>query len=308
MSGKHVIEVKELRKSFGQNQVVDRISFKVESGDVFGFLGPNGAGKTTSMRMMLGLVSPDEGTVAINGYDIGKNFLKAISRVGAIVETPKFYPYLSGRQNLQQIANLHSQVNSMKIDEVLDMVGLSARSDEKVGIYSLGMKQRLGIARALLNDPNVIFLDEPTNGLDPQGMKEIREMICQLAMEKDITFFISTHLLHEVEQTCNKVAILNKGKLITQGTVNELLGKENEHVEIRTPDAYKASNVLKDIGYVKSVKPGDDGLEVELEKGRSWELNRLLVSHNIIVHYLLPKNQSLEQFFIELTEGGKRIA
>jgi len=308
MNSEHVIQVKNLRKSFGPAKVVDGISFNVDKGDVFGFLGPNGAGKTTTMRMMLGLVYPDEGSVTINGYNIAKDFLNAIRGVGAIVETPKFYPYLTGRQNLLQIANLHPRLPGSKIDEVLDMVGLTGRAANRVGTYSLGMKQRLGIARALLNYPGVVFLDEPTNGLDPQGMKEIREMISQLALEQDITFFISTHLLHEVEQICNKVTILNKGRLIARGTVKELLGKDNELVEIRTPDAGKAMEILTGIGYVKSVKPGAGGLEVELERGRSAELNRLLVSQSVMVNYLVPKNQSLEQFFIELTKGGQQIA
>ncbi|MTI83254.1 MAG: ABC transporter ATP-binding protein [Firmicutes bacterium] len=308
MKSKNVIEINNLHKSFGQTTVVDGISFNVQAGDVFGFLGPNGAGKTTTIRMMLGLVYPDSGTIKINEHDMEKDFLNAISQVGAMVETPKFYPYLTGYQNLSLIANLHPTVQTSRIDEVLDMVSLSSRARDRVGTYSLGMKQRLGIARALLNRPDIVFLDEPTNGLDPQGIREIREMISRLALEQDITFFISTHLLHEVEQVCSKVAILNKGQLIARGSVKELLGQDNEMVKVRTTDTAKALEILKGIEYIRSVKPSPGGLEIELEKDRSAALNQLLVSGGVQVDYLMPQNQSLEQFFIELTEGGHQVA
>jgi len=308
MNGKSVIEIENLHKSFGPTKVVDGISFNVQAGDVFGFLGPNGAGKTTTMRMILGLVYPDSGTIKINGYDIEKEFPNAISRVGAMIETPKFYPYLSGYKNLQLIANLHPQVQPSRIEEVLDMVGLSGRSRDKVGTYSLGMKQRLGIARALLNRPCIVLLDEPTNGLDPQGIIEIREMISQLALEQDITFFISTHLLHEVEQVCSKVAILNRGRLVAREPVKDLLGKDSELVKVRTMDTAKALEILQGINYINSVKVSPGGLEVELEKGRSAELNQLLVLGGVLVDYLVPKKQSLEELFIELTGGGNQVA
>lgn len=304
----YVLEVSNLSKSFDSKKVVHDVSFKIEAGDIFGFLGPNGAGKTTTIRMMLGLIFPDKGSVKINGFDVFGDFKQAIGKVGAIVETPQFYPYLTGYQNLSLIANLHPQLTKARVHEVLDMVGLSQRAKDKVQTYSLGMKQRLGIARALLNYPTLIFLDEPTNGLDPQGMKEIREMISQLASEQNITFFISTHLLHEVEQICNKVAILNRGKLISQGSVKELLGKDSETVEVRTKDIERALNIINKIGYVKSVQHSQGGLQVELDKGYSGFLNQLLVAQNIMVEYIVPHKQTLEHFFIELTEGGNMVA
>ena len=168
--------------------------------------------------MPVNLIYPNEGTIKINGYDLKSDFYKAIEKVGAIVETPRFYPYMSGRKNLQLMANLINNMPKGRVDEVLEIVGLSSRAKDKVKTYSLGMKQRLGIANALLNNPMLVILDEPTNGLDPQGMKEIRDLVCELASKKNITFFISTHLLHEVEQICNKVAILHHGKIVSQGS------------------------------------------------------------------------------------------
>lgn len=305
MSKFYVLETANLSKTFGDKQVVRNVSFSVERGDVFGFLGPNGAGKTTTIRMMLGLIHTDSGTVKINGYDTKKDFMKAIENVGAIVETPKFHENLTAYQNLALIANLHSNISKSRVNEVLQMVGLEENSKEKVRTFSLGMKQRLGIARALINYPKIIFLDEPTNGLDPQGIKEVRAMISQLAIEHDITFFLTTHLLHEVEQICNKVAILKKGELLTVKPVKELLEKEQESVEIKTKQIEDTTALLKEINYISNFKLNDDGITVELEKGYSGKLNYYLVSNNIKVDYIIPQSQSLEQFFIELTEGGK---
>jgi len=308
MSGKNILEVSQVNKFFGNKKVVSDLSFQVAEGDVFGFLGPNGAGKTTTIRMILGLISMDSGTVKINGFDIKENFNQAIRQVGAVVETPKFYPYLSGYHNLRLIANLHPELPKTRVEEVLEIVGLADRAKDKVKTYSLGMRQRLGLARALLNYPRLVFLDEPTNGLDPQGMLEIREMISQLAIEQDITFFITSHLLYEVEQICNKVAILKEGCLIAQNPVKDLLNNQNEKVEISTGDTSSALSILKDRSFVKSVQSSANGLIVEIDKGSSSQLNQLLVSKQVRVDYLVPKNQSLEQIFIGLTERGKKDA
>jgi ABC-2 type transport system ATP-binding protein len=305
MRKKNVLEVSHINKKYGDKKVVSDLSFQVSEGDVFGFLGPNGAGKTTTIRMILGLISKDSGTVKMNGFDIVENFNQAISQVGAVVETPKFYSYLSGYHNLRLIANLHPELPKSRVEEVLEIVGLSQRGKDKVKTYSLGMRQRLGLAMALLNHPKLVFLDEPTNGLDPQGMIEIREMISQLAIEQDITFFITSHLLYEVEQICNKVAILKEGHLITQSPVKELLNTKNEKVEIITNEVSAALGILKDRSFVKSVAQAENGLMVELDKGCSSQLNQLLVSQQIKVDYLIPKHQSLEQLYIGLTEGGK---
>jgi ABC-type multidrug transport system ATPase subunit len=224
-----LLETHNLTKSFRGRKIVENLNLKVMKGDIYGFLGRNGQGKTTTIRMITGLIFPDSGDVMINGYNLKTDFKRAISQIGAIVEAPTFYDYLSGYENLLLMANLVPGLNKSRIDEVLEIVRLTNRAKDKVKTYSLGMKQRLGIANALLNNPQLIILDEPTNGLDPQGMKEIKEMIAQLSSEKNITFFISSHLLHEMQQLCNRIGIINDGKLLVEGNVKELVGNLTEN-------------------------------------------------------------------------------
>jgi len=224
-----LLETRNLTKSFRGRKIVDNLNLKVMKGDVYGFLGRNGQGKTTTIRMITGLIFPDSGDVMINGYNLKTDFKRAISQIGAIVESPTFYDYLSGHENLSLMANLVPGLNKSRIDEVLEIVRLTNRAKDKVKTYSLGMKQRLGIANALLNNPQLIILDEPTNGLDPQGMKEIKEMIVQLSSEKNITFFISSHLLHEMQQLCNRIGIINDGKLLVEGSIKELVGNPTDN-------------------------------------------------------------------------------
>jgi ABC-2 type transport system ATP-binding protein len=307
MNCKNIIEVSNLSKSFKGRKVIDKINLIVEEGDIFGFLGPNGSGKTTTIRMLVNLIYPDEGTIKINGCNLKDNFKNAIENVGVIVETPKFHPYLSGRKNLELMANLISDISSDRVDEVLKLAGLISRAGDKVKTYSLGMKQRLGIANALLGNPELVILDEPTNGLDPQGMKEIRDLVCELALKKNITFFISTHLLHEVEQICNKVAILNHGKIVAQGKVDDLLNFDYETVEICTSSNERVLDIIKHLHYVKSAERSVKGIVVHIEKGRSAELNRLLITNDVDIEYLIPLNRSLETFFIDITKGGGEI-
>jgi len=222
MNSNLLLQTRNLTKSFGNRKIIDSLNLHVMKGDIYGFLGRNGQGKTTAIRLVTGLIFPDSGEVLIDGHPLRSDFKKAISNIGAIVESPSFYGFLSGYDNLMLMANLIPGIKKDRIDEVLDMVRLSRRAKDKVKTYSLGMKQRLGIANALLSSPKLIILDEPTNGLDPQGMKEIKEMIVQLASERNITFFISSHLLHEVEQICNRVGIIDKGKLLCEATLDEL--------------------------------------------------------------------------------------
>lgn len=306
MKNNYMIKVENLCKSFKGEIIIDNINLMVEKGDVFGFLGPNGSGKTTTIRLILKLIHSDKGTVKINGFDIESDFNRAIEKVGAIVETPKFHPYLSGRKNLELMANIIDSTSKDSVEEALKAVGLTNRADDKVKTYSLGMKQRLGIANALLNNPELVILDEPTNGLDPQGMKEIRDLVLELASKKGITFFISTHLLHEVEQICNKVAILHKGRIIAQGKVKDLLNVDYETLEVCMPISDKAMNIINEIDYVKACEKSAKGVVVKVEKGHSAQLNYTLNSNNIEVEYLIPHNQSLETFFIELTNGGDK--
>ncbi|WP_342576920.1 ATP-binding cassette domain-containing protein [Paenibacillus sp. FSL M8-0142] len=223
MENKILLDAKGLTKTFGSRTAVNGLNLRIKEGDIYGFLGTNGSGKTTTIRILTGLIHPDAGEVRIGGYQLKSHFKDAIALVGAIVEQPAFYTYLSAYDNLMLTANLLTGVTRRRVLEVLEIVGLSDRAKDKVGSYSLGMRQRLGIASSLLNEPKLIILDEPTNGLDPQGMKGIREMIAQLAAEQGITFLISSHLLHEVEQMCSKIGIIRHGKLVAEGDVQQLL-------------------------------------------------------------------------------------
>jgi ABC-2 type transport system ATP-binding protein len=227
MTASALLETRNLTKTFGSRTIINRLNLHISAGDVYGFLGQNGQGKTTTIRMITGLIYPDSGDVYIGGYSLKNDFKRAIAQVGAIVESPSFYGYLSGYDNLVLMANLIPGTKKENTREVLEMVGLATRAKDKVKTYSLGMKQRLGIANALLGDPKLIILDEPTNGLDPQGMREIKEIIHQLASERNITFFISSHLLHEVEQICNRIGIIDGGNLLCESTIEELLQKAN---------------------------------------------------------------------------------
>jgi ABC-2 type transport system ATP-binding protein len=219
--------VKNLNKNIGRRKIIQDLSFEVKKGDICGFLGPNGAGKTTTIRMITGLIKATSGEITIAGKNIVSNRGEALENLGAIVESPIFFPYMSGRKNLQNLARLNEgmerkrQLN--KVEEVLEIVGLKDRAKDKVKTYSLGMKQRLGIAQALLNDPEIVILDEPANGLDPMGMKELRELIIMLKETKGITFFISSHLLDELQQVCNKLVLIKEGVLIWTGTTEELI-------------------------------------------------------------------------------------
>ena len=299
-----ILLISQIEKSFGRKKILHNVTLQVSKGEVFGFLGPNGAGKTTLIRIILGLVRPNHGEVIINGYNLRTSFKPAISRVGAVVETPKFFNHLSGYQNLLLVRNLHSTTPKSRIHDVLELTGLTKYADAKAGTYSLGMKQRLGIARALVNYPELIFLDEPMNGLDPQGMVEIRSLVNTLR-HQGISFFITSHLLHEVEQVCDHIAIIKAGIIVTQGRLAELLFSDSETVEIHTDQLQKAYEALDCVAFIKSRAIMQGYLVAEIDKGSSGQLNRLLVNRNIHVNYLIPKKHSLEDFFMERTHGGK---
>lgn len=298
-----LIETIDVCKSFKNKKVIDKINLSVEPGDIYGFLGQNGAGKTTTIRMVLGLIRPDSGTINLCGYNIKNNLKEALSNVGAIVETPTFHTYMSAYENLKLTARLFPNINENRIMEVLDIVGLKSRLRDKVKVYSLGMKQRLGIARALLCNPKLMVLDEPTNGLDPQGMKEIRDLITNLSKDKSINFFVSSHLLHEIEQICNKVGIIKEGNLVVQGNVRELLNTDYERIEIIVQDRKSTINVLKQASFVKEIKDSGKNIEVIISKGEKINLNQYLVSKNIIIEQLLVRENSLEEYFFKLTGG-----
>lgn len=301
MNNNHeVIRTYDLTKRFKNLTAVDQITFEVQRGEVFGFLGPNGAGKTTTIAMLLGLVRPTTGSAEVLGHDIRRDLSNALRRVGAIVETPAFYPYMSGIDNLRIFARIDGGDTEAHIPSILEQVGLIKRGKDKVGTYSLGMRQRLGLAAALLGDPELLILDEPTNGLDPAGMQEMRILIRRLSEEQDKTVFLSSHLLHEVEQVCDRVLILNKGQVIAQGEVKDLLHQAHA-VELRIEQAQKAAEVLSKLDWVLSVNQEEDWLRVQASTERAPELLAALAAHSLHPFEVRPVVSTLESVFLDLT-------
>jgi ABC-2 type transport system ATP-binding protein len=295
-----VIQTFDLTKRFKNLTAVDEINFSVEQGEVFGFLGPNGAGKTTTISMLLGLVRPTTGSAEVLGHDIRRDLSQALPRVGAIVETPAFYPYMSGIDNLRIFARIDGGESEQWIPEILERVGLMGRGKDKVGTYSLGMRQRLGLGAALLGDPELLILDEPTNGLDPSGMQEMRVLIRTLADDAGKTVFLSSHLLHEVEQVCDRVLILNKGKVIAQGKVSELLSQTHK-IEMRINSVSEVAKVLLSLDWVEDVEIDGDILRVPGSPDRAPELLATLAHHHHFPFEVRPVISSLESVFLELT-------
>lgn len=311
-----IISTNRLTKAYGKLVAVNDLHLQVMRGDVFGFLGPNGAGKSTTIRMLLGLIRPTAGRAIIFGMDTAYQMPEILLHVGAIVEMPVFYPYLSGIDNLRVVAAASGMVsgraNLRRIEEVLDLVELKAQAKMAYRKYSLGMKQRLGIASALLTDPELVLLDEPTNGLDPSGMYEIRQLIQRLAALGK-TIFISSHLLNEVQQVCNRVAILQKGNLIKQGNVRELL-RSKEQVLVRLRDVgeleraritleqarERGADWIGDV-HVEKDRLGHETLRIDALKTHSSEINRLLGQNDIFAAELHPYEGSLEEVYLQLT-------
>lgn len=296
-----VIETHHLTKRFGQRVAVDDVNLQVGAGEVYGFLGPNGAGKTTTIAMLLGLVRPTSGRAVVLGHDIAQDAEAALRGVGAMIEAPAFYPYLSGRDNLRVLA-LASGLPDATVDKALATVELSERGRDPFRAYSQGMKQRLGIAAALLHDPQLIILDEPTNGLDPAGTVELRELIRSLAAGGR-TVFISSHLLHEVEHICDRVAILKAGKLLREGRVADLL-QRGQGVTLRVAgDAAAAAEALRALPWVAAVSVSGDCIEADAPSERAAELNMHLAQHGIPVAEIRARESSLEALFLELTQS-----
>ena len=294
-----VIRTDGLTKRYGDILAVDELSLEVPRGQVFGLLGPNGSGKTTTMGMLLGLVKPTMGSFSLFGGSTSHQ--DALHRVGAIVETPSFYPYLSGRNNLAYFQGITGRGDQRELDDLLDKVGLADRANSRFRTYSLGMKQRLGLAYALLGDPELLFLDEPTNGMDPAGMAEVREMIRSLGTS-DRTVLLSSHLLHEVEQVCDSVAILSKGKLIAQGKVADLVhSRAGEQVRLRTTDNAKAVEVLSGLEWVGEVTMDGESVVVVAPGERSSELSAALGKSEVYVTEMAADEMSLEQYFLDIT-------
>lgn len=302
-----VIETEGLTKRYGSITAVDNLSLQVPDTGVFGLLGPNGSGKTTTMGMLLGLIHPTSGSIRLFGSNLAGEHGNALSRIGAIVEEPSFYSHLSGRDNLRYFQGVSGRGAPGEVDHLLEMVGLSERAGSKFNTYSTGMKQRLGIAYTLLGDPDMLFLDEPTNGLDPAGMTEVRDMIRQLG-KSGRTVLLSSHLLHEVEQVCDGIAILSSGRLIAQGTVADLLrSRAGDQVRMRTTDNARAVEILSALEWVKSVTMSDDAILVTAPSERLSELSAALGRSEIYVSEMSALQMSLEQYFLEVT-GDDREA
>ncbi|WP_424768745.1 ABC transporter ATP-binding protein [Paenibacillus sp. sgz302251] len=297
------LSVKGLRKVIGKRTIIKDLSFELKRGEVFGFLGPNGAGKTTTIRMLVGLIKPTSGTIHICGLDIAKQFTKAMSHLGCIVENPELYPFLSGMDNLKHFAVMLNGIGQERIDEVVQLVGMRERIHDKVNTYSLGMRQRLGIAQALLGKPDVLILDEPTNGLDPSGIREMRSFIRFLAEEEGLTVLVSSHLLHEIQLMCDRVAIISKGEIIRVDSVHALLASEERLIWRITPYALGKA-VLDELTEVLS--EDEETLTTLYDGHLVGEWNRRLVEAGVSVLEMNRKLPALEDLFLELT-GGETI-
>jgi ABC-2 type transport system ATP-binding protein len=300
MSGDIVLETVNLGKKYGSRWAVQGLNLSVHRGEIFGFLGPNGAGKSTTIRMILSLITPSTGSVELFGLPLREKRGTVLARVGGLVERADFYLYLSARRNLEIIADLNGGVASSAIGEVLETVGLAARAGDKVKSYSHGMKQRLGLAAALLGSPELVVLDEPTSGLDPHGIKEVRDLIARLAAERRVTVFLSSHLLSEIEHLATSMAIINNGSLVVQGSVSELLGTGTGTVHVIALPAERALEIIRSLPYVEEATSGEDGIDVKIPASHAGSMNAELVRAGIEVRALVPR-RSLEEYFLSIT-------
>ncbi len=295
-----VLKCENLNKKFGKKQILKNVSFEMQEGDILGFIGPNGAGKTTTIKLILGLQSITEGNVSINGYDVEKQFTKAIEKVGAIVENPDLYMYLSGNENLKLIANLYKGVNQSRIDEVVKLVKLENRINDKVSKYSLGMRQRLGIAQAILHKPKLLILDEPTNGLDPEGIKEMRELLLELAKKEKMAILISSHNLAELDTLCNKVCIIKSGTILETSDISGIKKQQGKQFKIFEVDDSKK---VKDI-VPQAIIIGEKQFKIDVLKEKIPEIIVKLVENEVKIYQVKEEEKSLEQAFFEKTGGN----
>lgn len=312
-----VLKVENLNKHFGRRQILHDISFETYAGEVFGFLGPNGAGKTTTIKIAVGLLSLDEGDIKINGISIKKDFEGAIAQVGGIVENPELYKYMSGMQNLKQYARMRTGIDQKRIDEVIELVGLKNRINDRVGKYSLGMRQRLGVAQALLHRPKLLVLDEPTNGLDPAGIKGLRDILKDLAHKEQISVLVSSHLMSEMELMCDRVGIIMNGKLVGVKSVEELISSvSGEFVtyKLKVDNATKAISLIDNVSDDNKKIIDETYIEVIIEKETAdsvvSNIAHKLITNGIKLSMLCPaENKKLEDVFMEITKnGGVQIA
>jgi len=304
MEHKPVVQLKGLTKTIKKKHLVRDIHLDLLPGEVFGFLGPNGAGKTTTIRMMVGLMNPSQGQVLINGTDLHANFEKAIGEVGAIVENPELYNYLSGYKNLIHFSRMHKSVTKERIHEVIKQVGLENRIHEKVKTYSLGMRQRLGLAQALLHRPKFLILDEPTNGLDPAGIREFRHYLRKIAREEGVSIFVSSHLLSEIELMCDRVGIIQQGELIDVRNISDSATDIKWSIDVDRPQ--KAEQILVDIVSDVEVNTDESSIQFNAEKDIIPEVNKKLVESGVLVYGIASMKTTLEDEFLKVT-GGEQV-
>ncbi len=300
--GTYIVETEDLTKTYGAVNSVNQLQMQVGKGEIYGFLGPNGAGKTTTIRMLLGLIKPTTGNIKVFNRDLKTNRIDILREVGSLVESPSYYGHLTGHENLEVIRQM-LQVPKKNIDEVLRIVRLEKQKDKLVKQYSLGMKQRLGIAMALLGNPKLLILDEPTNGLDPAGIQEIRELIKQLPKQYDMTVVISSHLLNEMDQIATQVGIINSGQLIFQDKIEVLRKKSQASMKIRVNDVVKAHQILEQHQIHLGLE-GDCLVTYQQEDHLISHINHFLVQQNISVYRIEEEKHTLEEIFLSLTEKG----
>ncbi|HUT52255.1 MAG TPA: ABC transporter ATP-binding protein [bacterium] len=309
MSSRAALEADHISKQFGGLQAVSDLSLNVNVGDIYGFIGPNGAGKTTSIRMMLGLIQPSAGTARVFGRDIRKEFKSAIKNVGALVEGPAFYPYMSGRRNLRLFGRLSGGVSKDRIQEVLNIVGLGRRGGHKVKGFSQGMRQRLGIALALLNRPRLLVLDEPTNGLDPQGTREVRNLVRRIRDQEGTTVFLSSHLLSEMEMICDRIGIIYRGKIIEEGRMDDLIGTGSDVVNVRVDEDQdrQCRDFLREKFAVESECVKRGVIEFPRKDLALFPINKALIEAGFKVSSISARHRSLEEFFVGLTGESQDV-
>ncbi|TKD69379.1 ABC transporter ATP-binding protein [Pseudalkalibacillus hwajinpoensis] len=307
MSVEPIVQIRDLTKVIGKKTIIDHLSFDVYPGEVFGFLGPNGAGKTTTIRMMVGLMDMTEGEVLIDGTSIKTNFEDAIVKVGAIVENPEMYKFLTGYQNLIHYSRMMKGITKDRIQEVIKLVGLEGRINDKVKGYSLGMRQRLGLAQALLHRPKLLILDEPTNGLDPAGIREIRQYLRTLAREENVAVIVSSHLLSEIELMCDRIGIIQAGKIVDVQRVNDFIQNDTAVMVAFDVDPLESAvKAVKDTYPDREIEPSDRKLMMKMEHEMIPEVTAFLVEKGIRIYGIQTSVKTLEDVFLEVT-GGEQV-
>ncbi|WP_407309387.1 ABC transporter ATP-binding protein [Desulfosporosinus sp. SB140] len=305
MSQTAVLELNNVRKTIKGKEIVRGVNLTLYPSQIFGFLGPNGAGKTTTIRMIVGLIKPTSGSVTICGYSLAHSFVKAISNIGCIIESPDMYKFLTGMENLLQFAAMNKTITQERVKDVVEMVSLQNRIKDKVSTYSLGMRQRLGIAQAILARPKLLILDEPTNGLDPAGITEFRNLIRKLAYEEGMTVFVSSHLLLEIQQMCDIVSIIKQGSVIKTANVQDIL--QGDRIEWQLDDPDRAKTLLREHWNIEAVQLKKNTISAGLNQQSLAVINEFLIREGIALTYCSAQENSLEELFLDLTEGDQIV-